>query len=1129
MPRAPFPENEQDRLQALRQCCVLDTPPELAFDGLTRLAANLCDAPIALVSLVDTERQWFKSAFGLDARETHRDWAFCAHAILDSVPFIITDATRDPRTSDNPLVTGPPHIRFYAGIPLITCDGYGLGTLCVIDTEPRDLTPEQLDHLKLLASQACGQLELLRANCRIVDEKQALAASHQRMEQIAAQVPGMVYQYLMRPDGTNCFPYASEGIRDIYRVRPEDVCTDASKVWDIIHPDDIDRLVDSVQESVRTLQPWVHEYRVRFPDGETRCLLGNATPTRQSDGAVLWHGFITDVTRQHVERRETQRLRGQLQAVVNASTQVAIIATDMKGIITVFNTGAERMLGYTESEMVGKQTPARFHLEAEVVARGEQLTRETGRTTAGFDVFVESARQGRHDEREWTYVRKDGSHLTVNLVVTSIRDSDNTLTGFVGLATDVTLARATERELRTERERLNLALAIGELGTWDWNVQTGAELFDSRWAAIVGERLENLRPHVDEWSSRLHPDDMAPSWQKVSDHFAGLTAHYEAEFRLRHADGSWRWVVARGRLTERDQRGRPLRMVGTMVDITDRIRSEDALKESESRFRALAAFAPIGIVQTDIEGQCVYTNERWQQISGMSLEESLNDGWVRGIHPDDRDEIVSRWRQFAASGNEFDREFRFVRPDGEIRHIRSKARPVFANDHSRIGFVGSNEDITEQKRSQTELIAARADAENANHSKSAFLANMSHEIRTPLTAILGYAEMLSDDALPPPAREAHVETIRRSGDHLLSIINDILDLSKIEAGKMTVERIPFSPSNVVHEVMNCFVQAAKSKNLRFEAEANGSIPCTIMSDPVRVRQILTNLIGNAIKFTDKGAVQLVLRMLSESPDRPSRLALEVHDTGIGMTPEQQAQLFSPFMQADISTTRKYGGTGLGLTICRRMAQMLGGDVTVESIPGKGSVFTATIETGSLQGVKRISELSDRKSADARTKTNIRLSGRILVAEDSPVNHRLISFVLTKAGANVDYVEDGRQAVDRILPQSSDVSATLESSVNEKYDLVLMDMQMPVLDGCGATMELRERGYRGPIVALTANAMLEDRERCRTAGCNDFVTKPIDRGQLLEVCHKWMSHAQGSPVMNENQIDRLTVMALAESI
>ena len=1094
MPKAPFSSSETERLRVLHQCCILDTEPEEVFDDLTRLAARLCKAPIALISLVDEQRQWFKSTFGLEVKETHRDWAFCAHAILGTEPLIIHDAAADPRTCDNALVTGPPYIRFYAGIPLRTSDGHALGTLCVIDVVPRDLSAEQLDDLKSLANQATGQIEFRRITCRLAEEKLALANSLSRMDQIAAQVPGAVYQYLLRPDGTSCLPYASRGIHDIFRVTPEEVHDDASQIFATVHPDDHDDVVASIQESARTLQPWRCEFRVRFDDNEVRWISGNSMPTRRSDRSVLWHGFVTDVTDQRLERDATQRVQAQLQAIVDASTQVAIITTDLQGTITLFNSGAEQMLGYSAQEMVGRQTPSLIHLESEVQSRSEQLSRETGRDIKGFDTFVEYARQGRHDAREWTYIRKDGSRLTVSLAVTGIRNSDNTLTGFLGVATDVTGARKAEIELRTERERLDLALTGAQLGTWDWNVQTGEELLDGRWAAIVGEKLENLQSRVEEWSSRVHPDDIDRVWKIVEDHFMGITQVFESQYRLRHADGSYRWVVARGRLVERGRRGNPLRMVGTLADVTVRVKAENEAKAYAQLLHQFITCTPAAVAMLDNEMRYLQVSERWSQDYQIPYKDIVGRS-----HYDVFPDVPERWKQIykrvLGGTTESCVEDRFDRSDGSTMWLQWEARPWYNAANEIGGLILFTQVITKRKQTEADLIAAREAAEAANRSKSDFLANMSHEIRTPLTSILGYTDILSESSLSEDDRDFALKTIKRSGIHLLRVINDILDLSKIEAGKMTLERIPFSPAVIVEEVLSYFQEQAQSKNLMLTAVAEGLIPKTICSDPVRLRQILVNLVGNAIKFTEFGGIRVVVRLQPSTPGEPSRLAFEIHDSGIGISGPQLKTLFAPFVQGDGSATRTSGGTGLGLAICRRMARLLQGDVTVESILNAGSVFTVTIATGPLNGIEMTTSLVAPLLVTTPIPT-LKLSGRILLAEDSPLNHRLISTMLTKAGAVVDIVENGHDAVEKAT-----------ASLASPYDLVLMDIQMPIIDGYAASKILRSRGFKAPIIALTANAMIEDRERCLAAGCNDFMTKPIDRTRLLSLCDDWLTKSK----------------------
>ncbi len=412
--------------------------------------------------------------------------------------------------------------------------------------------------------------------------------------------------------------------------------------------------------------------------------------------------------------------------------------------------------------------------------------------------------------------------------------------------------------------------------------------------------------------------------------------------------------------------------------------------------------------------------------------------------------------------------------------------------------------IVERTRSQQALEVAREEAEAANRAKSEFLATMSHEIRTPMTAIIGFADVLLGEEgienAPPERREAF-ETIDRNSKYLLALINDILDLSKIEAGKFHVEKIPCSPTRVLEEMFQLMQVRASAKNIEIRIEYDGSIPETIHTDPVRLRQILINLVGNAIKFTELGKVRVVVRLieaLTENPHINPRLQFDIIDTGIGITEAQMERLFKPFSQADTSTTRKYGGTGLGLTISQRLTKMLGDEVTVSSVPGKGTTFQFSVDTGPLAGVPLIDPAKQNTKQDTKQKTAQtveQLNCRILLAEDGPDNQRLISFVLRKAGADVTLAENGRIAVDKILAAEGFTGAEDEAPT-DPFDIVLMDMSMPEMDGYEATRALRAAGFLRPIIALTAHAMASDRQECLDAGCTDYASKPIDRAGLI---------------------------------
>ncbi len=395
-----------------------------------------------------------------------------------------------------------------------------------------------------------------------------------------------------------------------------------------------------------------------------------------------------------------------------------------------------------------------------------------------------------------------------------------------------------------------------------------------------------------------------------------------------------------------------------------------------------------------------------------------------------------------------------------------------------------------------ELATALQRVREADEAKSRFLANVSHEIRTPMTAILGFTDLLLDPSSTESDKLNAAQTIRRSGEHLMSLINDILDLSKIEAGKLEVERTRVHLPRLLREVLELLDIRARERSLKLSLELDGPIPETIESDPVRLRQILVNLVGNAIKFTEHGGVRLVV---SSEPER-QRIRFRVIDTGIGMTPEQLEKVFRPFTQADASTTRRFGGTGLGLTISRHLARLMGGDLTARSTPGQGSEFILTLPTGSLEGVRMIDTLPrDADDAPPGGADRLpRLTGRILLVEDGPDNQRLFAHLLRKAGAEVDLAEDGRQGVEM---------ARHAERQGRPYDLILMDMQMPVMDGYEATRQLRQGGYRRPIVAMTAHAMKGELDRCLEAGCDAYLSKPIARDALIRAVREWIQRSR----------------------
>lgn len=498
------------------------------------------------------------------------------------------------------------------------------------------------------------------------------------------------------------------------------------------------------------------------------------------------------------------------------------------------------------------------------------------------------------------------------------------------------------------------------------------------------------------------------------------------------------------------------------------------------------------VAMTDLRGRITYANDKFCEISGYSRAELMGrDHRIvnSGHHP--KSFFVEMYATISR-GRVWRGDIRNRAKNGAFYWVDTTIVPMF-DDKGRIAaYVAIRQDITARKIAEQELLAAKEAAEAANRAKDEFLANISHEIRTPLAAILGFTDLLADPQLVPDQRRGHVESIGRNGEHLRSLINNLLDMSKIEAERMQVEMRLVPLERIVADVMSMMRPSAESKGIELSVTREGQFPTFILTDPLRLRQILINLLSNAVKFTGHGSVRLhvsVTRAINDSVD----LSFQVCDTGIGIPPEKLSVLFKRFSQADSSTTRRFGGTGIGLYISARLARMLGGEIEVESTPGLGSTFSLRL----TDVVSR--EVLDSTRADFATPGRNDLSPtslaglRVLLAEDGPDNQRLFTYWLTRAGATVTSVSDGRQAVDALLGSPP---------TGMPFDLVLMDMQMPVMDGYQATRAVRSAGLGIPILAITAHASGDDRRMCLDAGCNEYLAKPVDREHFLDACARF---------------------------
>jgi PAS domain S-box-containing protein len=511
------------------------------------------------------------------------------------------------------------------------------------------------------------------------------------------------------------------------------------------------------------------------------------------------------------------------------------------------------------------------------------------------------------------------------------------------------------------------------------------------------------------------------------------------------------------------------------------ISAQRELVGKEELFRSLANSIPQLAWMARADGHIFWYNERWYEYTGTTEKQMEGWGWQTVHSPEELPRALAEWKAAIAEGQPATLEFPLRNKDGNYRWFLTKVTPVKDHNGTTLRWLGTNTDIEEERQTREALRKSRDAAEAANESKSRFLANMSHEIRTPMTAVLGFSELLRNPDLAEFEKLDAIERIGQAGRALLRIIDDILDISKVEAGKLEIMKTPFSPLELVTDVLSLLRLQAEAKCIEVSAHFADAVPQLAFSDPSRLRQILVNLVGNAIKFTPRGKVIVDVQVHDES-----HIGFHVIDTGIGISELDQNKLFASFAQADESITRQFGGSGLGLLLSRRLAEQLGGNLClIESAAGKGSHFVATIRATPFSNSDFAPFLEQKlvHSAPERLVTGTPLTGQvILIAEDVPDNQVLMRRYLEGAGARVDFASNGEEAVNKAL--------------SSNYALVLMDVQMPVLDGIRATQRLREENYARPILALTAHAMPEEIERSLRAGCNAHLIKPISKQQLI---------------------------------
>lgn len=536
--------------------------------------------------------------------------------------------------------------------------------------------------------------------------------------------------------------------------------------------------------------------------------------------------------------------------------------------------------------------------------------------------------------------------------------------------------------------------------------------------------------------------------------------------------------------------------------------------ESLRQYRKLADSVPHIVWKARVEGTVDYFNQVWYNYTGLTVSSSVGSAWQKSIHPEDISRFLLNWMRSMGTLKPFEIEARIMKFDKQWRWHWIHAVPDLRGNEV-LSWVGTCTDIHDRKISEEKLLEAQQQAVSANMAKTYFLANMSHEIRTPMSAILGFTELMLNPRQTEAERQHSISTIHRNGKQLLNVIDEILDISKIEAGRLEIEIIEFNLVDLLYDIKSLLSVKTEDKNLQLKFILESSIPEKINSDPTRIRQILTNIVSNAIKFTESGSVQVHVKWVTPPGDESGNLEIMVEDTGVGIKEDQVDRLFQPFAQVDSSTTRLFGGTGLGLALSQNLAEALGGKVTLDSTQiDVGSTFKIQIKarpaenTPWITGFKSLAaEVENHNEEKSEINSQSLKDVKILLVEDAPDNQMVIGMFLTSAGATVDFAENGYEGISK--------------ASDGDFDIILMDIQMPKLDGYEATKILRKRGFLIPIIALTAHALMEERARCLKAGCSEHFTKPVDSEKLIALVDRLVNKSR---TLNEKvrALDRGTV-------
>jgi PAS domain S-box-containing protein len=907
--------------------------------------------------------------------------------------------------------------------------------------------------------------QLAGFNRQKCEASKSLMGSEEKYQSLVEATPDWIWEV----DKEGVYTYVSPRVKDLLGYKVSKVL--GKTPFDFMSEEEAARTRKIFMEKVVEKEPFYGLENInRHKDGHLVVLESSGVPVFDNNEQFQgYRGTNRDITKRKRAEEVLKEAKAFTESTLNSITDI-FYSFDLSGKFLSWNKTFNRISGYSDQELSSKK-PIDFFLGEDIQRIAEAVERiykeGTSKTKANF-------------------VLKDGRQIPCEFTGSILKDGKGNIIGFSGTGRDITERKQAEKTLRESEERYkNLfkanidGILIADATTKKFRYANPAI------CRMLGYSEEEL---TQMGVADIHPKD---SLEQVSAEFEAQIsgAKINAELPCVRKDGQ---VISVSINASMVTIGQTEYLMGIFRDITEGRQAEQDLRETKKYLENLINYANAPIIVWTPDLKITKFNHAFEHLTGRIAEEVLCKELSILFPEENREQSLLEIKRTLGGDYWESVEIPILHKDGSVRVALWNSANIYAeNGATLMATIAQGMDITDRKQAEEALRQAKTQAEVANKAKSQFLANMSHEIRTPLNAIIGFSETLLQEELAEEHKE-HLRTIYNSGKHLLCLISDILDISRTEAGEINIEMKQCSLGQLIAKIESMMYPPAVEKGLTFEIREKGDLPANIVTDAAHLQQCLINLVNNAIKFTEQGHVYVNISL--EDKDSEPRIRFEVEDTGIGITPEFQQKMFDSFVQEDMGTSRKYGGMGLGLSIAKRFAGLLGGELTLTSEKGKGSAFSLVIPAGvdlAAQPLLNRQEIIDDIITDISKTKQGNFSGCVLVAEDVKSNQMLMKFLLDRVGLKVTIAENGAEAVNKALGQ--------------KFDLIFMDIQMPQVDGYEATRTLRSKGIKTPIVALTAGAMEGDDKKCFEAGCDDYLSKPVVLSKLIETLSKYLEN------------------------